>query len=83
MEQAELVGIAHVGGEGSTDALNTRNSGFPEHLIPSSWKKLRFVFHNFADLDLPHGPNEVTTTELECHGYEWSMELYALSNSSF
>ena len=43
MEQAELVGIAHVGGEGSTDALNTRNSGFPEHLIPSSWKKLRFV----------------------------------------
>ena len=75
--ETELVGITHVGGDGPTDVWldNNEPSGFPDHLEPSSWKKLRFVFHNFSDL--PHEIDQfVTSDALECHGYKWRLRLY-------
>ena len=76
-KETKLAGITHIGGEGSTNvsAHNNAPSGFPEHLVPSPWEKLRFVFHNFANL--PHDSNAgVASDELDCHGYKWSLELY-------
>ena len=76
-EETEVAGIVHIGGEGSTDvsAANIAASGFPEHLVPSPWKRLRFIFHNFKSL--PHGDEaSVISDELDCHGYRWRLELY-------
>ena len=75
--EIELAGIVHVGGEGSTDVSEHNNepSVFPEHLDPSPWKRLGFVFHNFHDLPAEGGAS-VTSDALDCHGYKWRLRLY-------
>ena len=75
--KTELVGIAHVGGEGPTDISihNNLPSGFPDHLAPSSWKKVRFVFHRFGDMYHNVGDFE-DSNQIECLGYKWSLELF-------
>ena len=73
----EIVSIIRVGGEGPTDVskVNNKPSGFPQHLVPSEWKRIRFVFHNFSDL--PHEvEDEVISGVAECHGYKWRLLVY-------
>ena len=73
----EIVHIVHVGGEGPTDVseVNNKPSGFPQHLVPSEWKRIRFVFHDFATL--PHEIEDgIMSDVVECHGQNWSLELY-------
>ena len=81
--ETELVGCLYVDGIVSTHEPpedvaahnNDETSVFPEHLIPSPWKRLRFVFHDFALIPYDCAVS-VASGEIDCHGYTWKLQLY-------
>ena len=76
--ETELVGCLYVDGIVSTHEPpedvaahnNDETSVFPEHLIPSPWKRLRFVFHDFALIpyDAQSRWLQVKLTAMDTHG---------------
>ena len=62
----ELVGVGHAG-TGGVDV--------GEGCRMSEWQKLRWTVHTFATLPQGRG-NSIRSSELECHGHKWRLEIY-------
>ena len=43
--------------------------------VPSEWKTIRATFRNFAELPSERG-DKTESSILECHGLEWTIQLY-------
>ena len=56
----EVVDEVHVGGR---------------EQVPSEWKTIRAVFHNFAELPSKRG-DMTQSPVLECHGFKWTVGIY-------
>lgn len=78
-EEEELVGVDRIGGEWSRDedpdGGQLPQVKLPDHLMPSEWKRLRFVFRNFGRLPSYTGAC-VESSALECHECKWELEIY-------